>query len=160
MPDRIANIYFTSDVDAEDRVRSLNESNKINLNEIRRKSAQDDGFFNVSQHSDHELDDDLVTHEEVPCRQKRCAHEAIHCMLDSWNISGKITDLLNSFLIPTCKVVGVNGFPDSLPFQQQRGLPTGAPEAAMLFLELAIWWEHRKNVWKDTIPENSSQRKP
>ena len=64
MPDRIANIYFTSDVDAEDRVRSLNESNKINLNEIRRKSAQDDGFFNVSQHSDHELDDEIASMDD------------------------------------------------------------------------------------------------
>ena len=35
----IAKIYFTSDVDAKDRVRSLN------LNEMRRKNMQDDGFF-------------------------------------------------------------------------------------------------------------------
>ena len=33
--DKIANIYFTSDVDARNRVRDLNEYNKINLNEMR-----------------------------------------------------------------------------------------------------------------------------
>ena len=33
----IAKIYFTSDVDAKDKVRGLNEYNKINLNEMRRK---------------------------------------------------------------------------------------------------------------------------
>ena len=32
--DKIANIYFTSDVDARNRVRDLNEYNKINLNTI------------------------------------------------------------------------------------------------------------------------------
>ena len=84
----------------------------------------------------------------------RVFHEAIHCMLDSWNISGKLRDLLNSFLIPTCKVVGVHGFPDSLPFQQHRGLPTGAPEAPMLFLALAIWWEHGKAAWIEKHPNN------
>ena len=37
--DKIANIYFTSDVDARNRVRDLNEYNKINLNEMRRKTC-------------------------------------------------------------------------------------------------------------------------
>ena len=32
--DKIANIFFTSDFDARNRVRDLNEYNKINLNEI------------------------------------------------------------------------------------------------------------------------------
>ena len=32
--DRTANVYFTSDVDAKNRIRSLNEFSKINLNEI------------------------------------------------------------------------------------------------------------------------------
>ena len=43
---KIANIYFTStsDVDARDRVRDLNGI-PINLNEMRRKNMQDDGFF-------------------------------------------------------------------------------------------------------------------
>ena len=41
--DKIANIYFTSDVDARNRVRDLNEYNKINLNEMRRKNMPDDG---------------------------------------------------------------------------------------------------------------------
>ena len=38
--DKIANMYFTSDVDAKKRVRDLNEYNKINLNEMRRKYAR------------------------------------------------------------------------------------------------------------------------
>ena len=50
--DRIANMYFISDVDTKDRDRSLNEYCKINLSEMRRKNMQDDGFFNISQHSD------------------------------------------------------------------------------------------------------------
>ena len=33
--DKIANVYFTSDVDARDRVRDLSEYNKINLDEMR-----------------------------------------------------------------------------------------------------------------------------
>ena len=32
--DRVANVYFTSDVDAKSRISSLNEFSKINLNEI------------------------------------------------------------------------------------------------------------------------------
>ena len=37
--------YFICDLDVKDRVRGLNEYNKINLNEMRRKNMQDDGFF-------------------------------------------------------------------------------------------------------------------
>ena len=40
MLDKIANTYFTSDADAKNRVRSLNEYNKINLNEMRRTNMQ------------------------------------------------------------------------------------------------------------------------
>ena len=45
--DKIANIYFTSDVDARNRVRDLNEYNKINLNVMRRKNMPDDGAFSI-----------------------------------------------------------------------------------------------------------------
>ena len=38
------------------KIRSLNEFHKINLNEMRRKSAQDDEVFNDCQYSDHEFD--------------------------------------------------------------------------------------------------------
>ena len=44
---KIANIYFTSDVDTENRVRDLNEYNKINLNVMRRKNMPDDGAFSI-----------------------------------------------------------------------------------------------------------------
>ena len=39
--DGIVNVYFTSDVDAKDRIRSLNEFDMINLNEIRRTTVYD-----------------------------------------------------------------------------------------------------------------------
>ena len=39
--DRVANVYFTSDVDAKSRISSLNEFSKINLNEIRRAGMHD-----------------------------------------------------------------------------------------------------------------------
>ena len=57
---RITNIHFQSNVGANDRVRSLNEYNKINLNEMGRNSMQDDGFFKVSQQSDHEFGDEIA----------------------------------------------------------------------------------------------------
>ena len=52
--DKIANIYFTGGVDARNRVRDLNENNKINLNEMRRNNMPDDGVFNISQNSNHD----------------------------------------------------------------------------------------------------------
>ena len=57
--DKIANICFTSDVDASSRVRDLHEYNKINLNEMRRKDMPDDGAFNLGQNSTHSIDDDV-----------------------------------------------------------------------------------------------------
>ena len=42
--DRVAKIYFISDVDAKSRISSLNEFSKINLNEIRRAGDNDDGW--------------------------------------------------------------------------------------------------------------------
>ena len=61
--DKIANIYFTSDVDARNRVRDLNEYNKINLNEMRRKNVLDDGVFNISQDSNHDFDNDVKSND-------------------------------------------------------------------------------------------------
>ena len=60
---KIANIYFTSDVDARNRVRDLNEYNKINLNEMRRKNMPDDGVFNISQNSNHNVDNDVESND-------------------------------------------------------------------------------------------------
>ena len=37
--DRVANVYFTSDVDAKSRISSLNEFYRINLSDIRRAGA-------------------------------------------------------------------------------------------------------------------------
>ena len=62
-PDKIANIYFTSDVDARNRVRDLNENNKINLNEMRRNNMPDDGVFNISQNSNHNVDNDVESND-------------------------------------------------------------------------------------------------
>merc|ERR1719440_2627504 len=58
--DRTANVYFTSDVDAKNRIRSLNEYSKINLNAIRRAGMHDDGVFNDCQLSDQEFDDEVA----------------------------------------------------------------------------------------------------
>lgn len=55
---RIANVYFTSDVDAKLRIRDLNEYDEINLNKIGRTSVyDDDGIFKYSQHSGHDFDE-------------------------------------------------------------------------------------------------------
>ena len=59
--DRVANVYFTSDVDAKSRISSLNEFYRINLNEIRRAGVHDDGVFNECKISDQEFDDDIAS---------------------------------------------------------------------------------------------------
>ena len=60
---QIYTLQVTSDVDAKDRViGGLNEYNKSNLNEMRTKNMrQDDGFFNITQNSDHGVDNDVVS---------------------------------------------------------------------------------------------------
>ena len=58
--DRTANVCFTSDIDAKNRI-SLNEFSKINLNAIRREGMHDDGVFNDCQFSDQEFDDEIVS---------------------------------------------------------------------------------------------------
>lgn len=50
---------LTSNVDVRNRVRDLNEYNKINLKEIRRKNMPDDGVFNISQNSNHDADNNV-----------------------------------------------------------------------------------------------------
>ena len=61
--DRTANVYFTitSDVDAENRIRSLNEFSKINLNAIRRTGMHDDRVFDNCQLRDQEFDDEIAS---------------------------------------------------------------------------------------------------
>jgi len=54
--DRIANVYFTSDKDAKERIRSLNNLDMDNLNNIRRSSDSKGGIFSVCQCSDHGVD--------------------------------------------------------------------------------------------------------
>ena len=39
--DRVANVYFTSDVDAKSRISGLNDFYRINLNDVRRAGAHD-----------------------------------------------------------------------------------------------------------------------
>ena len=43
--DRVANVYFTSDVDVKSRISGLNEFYRINLNDVRRAGAHDDRVF-------------------------------------------------------------------------------------------------------------------
>ena len=59
--DRVANVYFTSDVDAKSRISSLNEFYRINLNDVRRAGAHDDGVFNECKINDQESDDDVAS---------------------------------------------------------------------------------------------------
>ena len=39
----------------------INEYNEINLNEMRGKNMQDDGFFNISRDSNHDVDNDIMS---------------------------------------------------------------------------------------------------
>ena len=48
-------VYFTSDVDAKSRISSLNYFYRINLNDVRRAGAHDDGVFNECKISDQNL---------------------------------------------------------------------------------------------------------
>ena len=59
--DRVANVYFTSDVDAKSRISGLNEFYRINLNDVRRAGAHDDGVFNECMISDQEADNDIAS---------------------------------------------------------------------------------------------------
>ena len=45
----IATVYFTGDKDAKERIRSLNDLDKNDLNKIRRSSEDKDGIFNDCQ---------------------------------------------------------------------------------------------------------------
>ena len=57
--DRVANVYFTSDVDAKSRISTLNDFYRIHLNDVRRAGAHDDGVFNECKISDQ--DDDIAS---------------------------------------------------------------------------------------------------
>ena len=59
--DRVANVYFTSDVDVKSRISGLNDFYRINLNDVRRAGAHDDGVFNECKISDQESDDDIAS---------------------------------------------------------------------------------------------------
>ena len=45
--DRVANVYFTSDVDAKSRISGLNEFYRINLNDGRRAGAHDLSLIHI-----------------------------------------------------------------------------------------------------------------
>ena len=59
--DRVANVYFTSDVDVKSRMSGLNEFYRINLNDVRRARVHDDGVFNDCMTSDQETDNDIAS---------------------------------------------------------------------------------------------------
>ena len=57
-----APLGLNSDVDAKSRISSLNEFYRINLNDVRRAGAHDDGVFNAEcKISDQESDDDIAS---------------------------------------------------------------------------------------------------
>ena len=78
--DRVANVYFTSDVDAKNRIRSFNEFSKINLNAIRRAGMHDDGVFNDCELSDQESDDEIAS---IDCQTNAMNHSASSDIIDS-----------------------------------------------------------------------------
>ena len=78
--DRTANVYFTSDVDAKNRIRSLNEFSKINLNAIRRAGMHDDRVFNDCQLSDQEFDDEIAS---IDSQTNVMDHNASNDIIDS-----------------------------------------------------------------------------
>ena len=67
--------------------------------------------------------------------------EVVRSVLNARGFEGPVYQLVTSFLEPTCLVAGLNGFFDNPTFSQSRGLPTGAPEASVIFLALSIWWD-------------------
>ena len=82
--DRTANVYFTSDVDAKNRVRSLSEFSKINLNAIRRAGMHDDGVFNYCQRSDQEFDDEIASIDsQTNVMDHNASNDIIDCQLNS-----------------------------------------------------------------------------
>ena len=77
--DRTA-IYFTTDVDANNRIRSLNEFSKINLHAIRRAGMHDDGVFNDCQLVDQEFDDEIAS---IDSQTNVMDHNASNDIIDS-----------------------------------------------------------------------------
>ena len=57
----LATIHLLSDVDARSRISGLNEFYRINLNDVRRAGAHDDGVFNECMISDQEADNDIAS---------------------------------------------------------------------------------------------------
>ena len=78
--DRTVNVYFTSDVDAKNRIRSLNGISKINLNAIRRAGMHDDGVFNDCQLSDQEFDEEI---DSIDSQTSVMDHNASNDIIDS-----------------------------------------------------------------------------
>ena len=78
--------YFTSDVDAKNRIRSLNEFFKINLNAIRRAGMHDDGVFNDCQLSDQEFDDEIASIDsQTSMMDHSVSNDLIDCQMNSKN---------------------------------------------------------------------------
>ena len=76
----IYTLLVTSDVDAKNRIRSLNEFSKINLNAIRRAGMHDDGVFNDCQLSDQEFDDEIAS---IDSQTNVMDHNASNDIIDS-----------------------------------------------------------------------------
>lgn len=75
-------------------------------------------------------------------------HWAIEECLSAWGVEGKMRVLISSLLKVTCKVTGTRGNADSPWFAQLNGLPTGAPEAPVLFLLLLAWFWQGLARWE------------
>ena len=82
--DRTVNVYFISDIDAKDRIWSLNEFSKRNLNEMRGTSMHDDGVFNDCQFIDQEFDDEIASIDsQTSMMDHNVSNDLIDCQLNS-----------------------------------------------------------------------------
>ena len=85
--DRVANVYFTSDVDAKSRISGLNEFYRINLNDVRRAGAHDDGVFNDCELSDQESDDEIAS---IDSQTNVMDHNASNNIIDCQLMNSKV----------------------------------------------------------------------
>lgn len=79
-------------------------------------------------------------------------HEALEAAFSAWGIPGQLQEVLSSLFKSQWEALGVGEAPDSELHYQFRGLPTGAPEAPVVFLMLAAWFDAGRGAWESFNP--------
>ena len=82
----------------------------------------------------------LLTRLRFYAAYDRVHEEAVALTVTSGGIGGPLDARVLPSVASICTVIRTNGFADRDPFSRKRGLPTGAPEALILFLALVLWW--------------------